>query len=233
MLRVAEIFRSVQGEGFLTGVDSVFLRTSGCNLRCKWCDTDYASWFPEGPTMPWSEAVNLVSAYDCEHVVITGGEPFLPADIVPVTQELQRRGHHITMETAATVDRPVACDLMSISPKRANSTPDADDSRDSTNRWRRRHDALRHQPDVVRRFIADYTYQFKFVCATSDDVNDVATYVAEIGGIASDRVLLMPEGMDSETLQSRLSWLEPAAAALGFGITRRLHVELFGNTRGT
>lgn len=232
MLRVAEIFRSVQGEGLLTGTDSVFLRTSGCNLRCVWCDTDYASWAPEGSTRPWIDVAEEVRAYDVDHVVITGGEPLLPADIVPLTRFLGGRGHHITIETAATVDRPVHCDLMSMSPKRANSTP-IDDPRDRTGKWSRRHESDRHRPEVVASFVGRYPYQFKFVCATQADVNDVVSYVDAVPEVDRARVLLMPEGTDAKTLNQRLKWLKPIAESLGFGISKRLHVELFGNTRGT
>lgn len=233
MLRIAEIFRSVQGEGFLTGTDSVFVRTSGCNLRCTWCDTDYASWAPEGANHSLESLIATVAAYETEHVVITGGEPLLPRDIVPFTATLKERGHHITIETAATVDRPVQCDLISISPKRANSTPTADDPRDPTGKWRHAHESTRHNPDVIRRFVGDYPYQFKFVCGSIDDVEDVVGYLDEFQEVDPARVLLMPEGTDAATLNSRLEWLAPVAAKNGFGITRRLHVELFGNTRGT
>lgn len=232
MLRVSEIFRSVQGEGLLTGIDSVFLRTSGCNLRCQWCDTDYASWIPEGPVRRWEDIAEQVDDYDVEHIVITGGEPLLPADIVPLSEWLHQRDHHITFETAATVDRPVACDLMSISPKRANSTP-VDDPRDPTGRWNNRHEQLRHQPNTVNAFLSRYGYQFKFVCATTSDVDDVVGYLKDFPAVSPERVLLMPEGCDTKTLNERLAWLEPLAKSHGFGISKRLHVELFGNARGT
>lgn len=232
MLRIAEIFQSVQGEGLLTGVDSVFLRTSGCNLRCVWCDTDYASWQPEGPVRHSQCVIDEVSEYEVEHIVITGGEPMLPRDIVPVTQGLKSRGHHITIETAGTIDRDVDCDLMSISPKLANSTP-INDRRDPTGKWQRMHEQSRDRIEIVQRFVERYAYQFKFVCGTPADVDDASTYIARLQGIDPARVLLMPEGTDTETLNSRLAWLEPLAAERGFGIAKRLHIELFGNTRGS
>src|SRR3954451_21370205 len=122
-MRISEIFHSIQGEGKLTGVPSVFVRASGCNLRCVWCDTPYASWKPEGDDVPIDEIVRRVSTYETMHVVLTGGEPMIMPDIVPLCAELKARDHHITMETAATVYEPVKIDLASLSPKLSNSTP--------------------------------------------------------------------------------------------------------------
>src|SRR5215204_2290061 len=100
-MRIAEIFYSIQGEGKLTGVPSVFVRASGCNLRCTWCDTPYASWDPEGEDVAVEEIVRRVNSIGGQHVVITGGEPMIMPDIVPLCDALSEFGHHITIETAA------------------------------------------------------------------------------------------------------------------------------------
>src|SRR5204863_6019364 len=107
----------------LVGVPSVFVRASGCNLRCTWCDTPYASWDPEGDDVPVAEIVRRVEEYRAHHVVLTGGEPMIMPDIVELCAELKSRGHHLTMETAATFYKPVTIDLASLSPKLSNSTP--------------------------------------------------------------------------------------------------------------
>src|ERR1700716_933574 len=120
-MKISEIFYSVQGEGILVGVPSVFVRTSGCNLRCTWCDTPYTSWQPEGEECALEQIVAEVERYPARHVVITGGEPMIAPEIVTLTQMLRERQRHITIETAGTIFVPVACDLMSISPKLANS----------------------------------------------------------------------------------------------------------------
>ena len=137
-MRIAEIFRSLQGEGRLTGVDSVFVRASGCNLRCGFCDTPYASWSPEGEDLSVDEILDRVqtvsqqsTAYTLQptastkHIVLTGGEPMLFAELIPLSTALRNAGWHITIETSGTLYLPVACDLMSISPKLSNSTPGA------------------------------------------------------------------------------------------------------------
>src|ERR1700704_5838800 len=102
-MKVSEIFYSIQGEGMLTGVPSVFVRTSGCNLRCVWCDTPYTSWTPEGPEMAIEEIAKEVARYPATaHVVITGGEPMLFPSVVELAARLKAAGHHITIETAGT-----------------------------------------------------------------------------------------------------------------------------------
>ena len=124
-VRIAEIFESVQGEGEFAGTPSVFVRTTGCNLRCWFCDTPYTSIRPEGFIRDWREVVRDVLRYDSRHVVLTGGEPLLQADLVPLAKALRSEGRIVTIETAGTVFRDVEADLMSISPKLASSTPPA------------------------------------------------------------------------------------------------------------
>src|SRR5512138_2527058 len=121
-MRIAEIFHSIQGEGKLAGVPSVFVRASGCNLRCVWCDTPYASWDPEGEHLAVDEIVRQVVDFGSQHVVLTGGEPMIMPDVAEVCAKLREAGKHVTIETAATIWKPVAVDLASLSPKLANST---------------------------------------------------------------------------------------------------------------
>ena len=107
----------------LAGTPSVFVRTSGCNLRCVWCDTPYASWEPEGKDVALEEILAQVARYRAHYVVVTGGEPMIAPEIVPLSEALRQMGLHVTIETAGTVFAPVDSHLMSISPKLANSTP--------------------------------------------------------------------------------------------------------------
>lgn len=228
-MRIAEIFHSLQGEGLLTGRQSVFVRTSGCNLRCWFCDTPYTSWEPEGDDLSVDEILSEVERWPSEHVVLTGGEPMLFSELVPLTQALRARGRHITIETAGTLDLPVACDLMSISPKLSNSLPPA--SRDP--RWRRRHDRTRHAPQVIRRLTERYEYQLKFVVDAPADADEVQRYLAEFPRIDPARVLLMPQGTTVDELQARESWVVELARRHGWGYSPRRHIEWFGLTRGT
>jgi 7-carboxy-7-deazaguanine synthase len=222
-LKIAELFYSLQGEGSLVGVPSVFIRTSGCNLRCAWCDTPYTSWRPEGTEMALRDILHEVKAHPTRHVVVTGGEPMIAPEIIPLTQQLRDAGMHITIETAGTVFQPVACDLMSISPKLSNSTPEG--------QWAPRHDRLRIQPDVLTDLMGRYDYQLKFVIRTPEDVEEARELIAVLAA-ARERVILMPEGTDRDRLRERSSWLAEACKEEGFRFSPRLHVDLWGNRRG-
>jgi 7-carboxy-7-deazaguanine synthase len=228
---ISEIFYSLQGEGELAGVPSVFVRTSGCNLRCNWCDTPYASWQPEGKQMTVAEIVAAVGAHPARHVVLTGGEPMIAPGMHELAAALKQSGHHITIETAATIaPAGIACDLASLSPKLKNSAPDArlDDT------WRQKHETLRWQPEVVRAWLDRGGYQLKFVVAHESDLGEIESRLAALGReIPRTKVLLMPEGITVEVLRARAAWLGELCKARGYRYAPRLHVELYGNKRGT
>jgi 7-carboxy-7-deazaguanine synthase len=242
-MRIAEIYQSRQGEGLLTGTPSVFVRASGCNLRCWFCDTPYTSWQSEGEDLSVNEIMRQVSAKrvindaangnqdDCaaRHAVLTGGEPMLFAEMIPLTHRLRDGGFHITIETAGTLYLPVECDLMSISPKLSNSTPSVERDR----RWQRRHEQSRHVPEVIHRLLAEYPYQVKFVIDAPADCDEVERYLAEFPEVDRSRVLLMPQGTDMASLGIRSAWLEPAAQERGFRFCPRRHIEWYGHVRGT
>ncbi len=229
-MRIAEIFHSIQGEGLLAGVPSVFVRTSGCNLRCHWCDTPYASWKPEGSEISVEEILRKVSEWDCHHVVLTGGEPMIAPDLPALAAELRKIGKHITLETAATVPPAgIACDLASLSPKLSNSTPPAD--RDPA--WAKKHEATRLQPAVISEWIRNYNHQIKFVVSGEPDIKEIKELLSRLPPVPFHQILLMPEGIDSKTLASRSPWLVEICKQEGFRFCPRLQIELFGHTRGT
>ncbi|HVX65202.1 MAG TPA: 7-carboxy-7-deazaguanine synthase QueE [Bryobacteraceae bacterium] len=226
-MKIAEVFYSVQGEGILLGTPSVFLRTSGCNLRCTWCDTPYTSWAPEGEERSPASLVDEARRYPASHVVVTGGEPMIAPGIVELAGLLRAANLHITIETAGTVFQPVACDLMSISPKLSNSTPREREG----GRWAAQHERLRLQPHVLKRLMGEYEYQLKFVVAEPEDLREIHEIVSQTGA-ARDKVILMPEGTDPEVLQVRGRWLVEIAKREGFRFSPRLHIVLYGNIRG-
>ncbi len=228
---ISEIFYSIQGEGVLTGVPSVFVRTSGCNLRCNWCDTPYASWNPEGEQRSVAQIVTEIQNHPAQHVVLTGGEPMIAKEISVLAGEIKKLGHHITIETAATVaPNGISCDLASLSPKLLNSAPDA---RLSVT-WRKKHEATRWQPDVVRAWIDQYPYQFKFVVSQPADVDELEGMLASLGReIPRHQVLLMPEGTTLDAIRAKAGWLGELCKARGYRYAHRLHIELYGNKRGT
>ena len=228
---IAETFYSIQGEGELTGVPSVFVRTSGCNLRCAWCDTPYASWQPEGEIRTIPQIVAAVESHPAaRHVVLTGGEPMIAKDVHVLAAELKATGRHLTIETAATVAPDgIACDLASLSPKLLNSAPDPL----AHAAWRRKHEATRWQPDVVRAWVDRYAYQFKFVVARPEDVDELEHMLALHREIPRHKVLLMPEATSLDRMRERAAWLGDLCKARGYRYAHRLHIELYGNRRGT
>ena len=259
-MRIAEIFRSLQGEGRLAGAECIFIRTSGCNLRCRFCDTPYASWVPEGEDLSIDEVLAHVERRDraasvatfslpaalaarlraaqpqagshqngiVPYVVVTGGEPMLAGEVGRLCDELRRQGRHITIETSGTVYLPVACDLMSISPKLSNSTP----SPESDPRWTWRHESTRHAPEVIRRLVAEYDCQIKFVVDQPADLDEIDRYLAVLAEIERSCVLLMPQGTDPDDLAEKAQWIEPACRQRGYEFCPRWQVAWFNAARG-
>jgi 7-carboxy-7-deazaguanine synthase len=228
-MKVAEIYPSIQGEGFLAGEESTFVRTSGCNLRCWYCDTPYASWTPEGEDLSVDEILSRVDELGLRHVVVTGGEPMLFAELIQLAAGLRKQGRHITIETAGTLYLPLECDLMSISPKLANSTP----SLEQAPQWSNRHEVTRHAPEVVRRLVGEYPYQLKFVVDARSDGDEIEDYLRAVPQIDRLRVMLMPQGTDAASLARQAEWLEPYCDARQLRFCPRKQIEWFGNVRGT
>jgi len=226
-MKIAEMFYSIQGEGMLVGVPSVFIRTSGCNLRCVWCDTPYTSWAPEGKDMMLDEILGDVRKRWAKHVVVTGGEPMIAEEMVELTRGLKELDLHITIETAGTVYKEVKCDLMSISPKLANSTPrEREDGR-----WAAQHERLRYQPEVLRALMDAYEYQLKFVVASPEDFLEIETMLTQTNADRS-RVVIMPEGTTREAIGARAAWLVEYCKRERFRYSPRLHIDLWGDRRG-
>lgn len=231
----------------------MFVRTSGCNLRCWFCDTPYTSWHPEGDDWSveeildeccrlaangWTAPVAAGEAAvpsSIRHIVLTGGEPMLFAEMIPLCQRLKAHDFHITIETAGTLYLPVDCDLMSISPKLASSTP----SLERAGRWALRHEQTRFRPEVLQQLLDRFPYQLKFVVDSPRDIIEVEELLTELnelteqGPIERSRCLLMPQGIDQGLLEQTSQWLAPLCRGKGFVFCPRRHIEWFGARRGT
>ena len=228
-MRISEIFFSIQGEGLLLGVPSAFVRTTGCPLRCTWCDSPYTSWEPEGESIPLDEVLARVAAFSCRHVVVTGGEPLSAPEIESLCLGLRHHGQHVTVETAGVVYKPLACDLVSLSPKLGNSTP----YNRAAGRFALEHERRRLRPDVLRAFLESHDCQLKFVIDQPADVDEVLALLTQLPTMPPDRVLLMPQGISHEELALRSAWIAESCKQHGFRYCPRLHIDLYGNRRGT
>lgn len=215
----------MQGEGIWLGVPSVFVRVSGCNLRCVWCDTPYASWRPEGPVRTVEDVANEVLALHDRHVVLTGGEPMLFPGVTELASRLRANGRVVTVETAGTVDLDIEVDLMSISPKLAHSTPDGP--------WAETHEQRRLDFGVLENLRARHNCQFKFVVKDVADFAEIDAIIARLGTVPPERILIMPEGVRPEVVRAGMHRLLPETIVRGWRLSPRLHIDLFGDTRGT
>lgn len=226
-MKISEIFFSVQGEGMLVGMPSVFVRTSGCNLRCTWCDTPNTSWKSDGRDETMGRILSEVRRHWSDHVVVTGGEPMIAPEIGELTEKLKQLDLHITIETAGTVFAPVTCDLMSISPKLSNSTPREREG----GRFAAMHERKRIQPEILEQLMATYPYQLKFVVREPEDIREIKDLVDSLDADRR-RVVLMAEGTDPEILHERSLWLIEHCKVQNYRFSPRLHIDLYGDQPG-
>jgi 7-carboxy-7-deazaguanine synthase len=230
IMRISETFYSIQGEGTLTGLPSVFIRTVGCNLRCRWCDSRYASQRVRGSERTIDSLVEEAFRHPTQFAVITGGEPMLTKGVHDLAKRLVDRGKHVTIETAATIaPRGISCSLASLSPKLKNSTP----GMDMPVAVRRRHESRRLKPDVIREWIDHYDYQFKFVVCSGSDIAEVIALLDALDrSVDPEKELLMPEGVDDASLAANTDMIIAACKEHGFRYCDRLHIRLYGHTQG-
>ncbi len=233
---VPEIFASLQGEGPSAGRPSTFVRLSRCNLACVWCDTAY-TWhftgdarphrdgitFERGPNqidMAEADVAAAIMALGGDRLVITGGEPLLQGSAL-ARMLGAISGHHVEIETNGTVAPHPALDPLvhqyNVSPKLAHSGNPAE---------------LALIPDRLAAWTRDSRAFFKFVVAAPEDFAEVLALQAEYA-IPGDRLFVMPEGTSSAVLRNRSRWLAEACMAHGLRLSDRLHIHLYGDTRGT
>ncbi|MEM6690980.1 MAG: 7-carboxy-7-deazaguanine synthase QueE, partial [Planctomycetota bacterium] len=226
---IAETFISRQGEGLLTGTPSYFVRTSGCNLRCHFCDTPYTSWNAESAKTSVDWIVDAVVRSGIKHVVLTGGEPTLHANSQTLVRQLRSNGKHVTVETAGTCDNPISCDLLSLSPKLTSSAPD----KLKHPGWNKRHHDLRLNFAIMRRMIGQAPQTPPTLVVSSEDELDEVRFIAKELNLASHDIWLMPEGIQSEKIRKAAEWLKPICDLNGYRYCDRMHIHWYGNKRGT
>lgn len=237
-----EIFRSIQGEGPMAGRERTFIRLSGCNLHCVWCDTAYTwNWIGSAfaherdrPGAPYkfdpvremeklapADAAQLILAQPSEGVVITGGEPLMQTGgVIELIDALRhaQRDVQIEIETNGSIAPEAALvervDLFVVSPKLAHS------GNDSAIAFR-----------VLPAWAVLTKAVFKFVARDANDVADIVT-LAQVQAIARERIYVMPEGVESDILRRRGKELAPYILKCGFNFSDRLHIHLFGEKRG-
>ena len=238
-LPINELFCSLQGEGKLSGIPSVFVRTSACNLRCWFCDSYHTSWEPTGAWLSIDDIVDEILSYEqADHVVFTGGEPMIHEESVALLDELADYGYHTTVETNGTIYRDAAIDLASISPKLASSTPTAERDPKGDGEWADRHDQRRIDMDALSALVDSYDSQLKFVVTGRDDMAEIESLIERVREATSttvpdENVLLMPEGMTQEELDAKRNDIAELAMEYGYRYTPRLHVNLWNDAPGT
>jgi 7-carboxy-7-deazaguanine synthase len=223
---VNEIFYSLQGEGFLAGLPSVFVRLAGCPLRCRWCDTKYA-WSKEaGRWYGIDQIVRAVRQWPCPFAVITGGEPMVEPKLSQLVRELKAAGRHVTIETAGIAYIPdIPCDLMSISPKLSNSVPDdvnlAAIHKDSKLDFA-----------VLGELISHYNHQLKFVVDCEADLAEIQELLDKLGNIDIGKVMLMPQAATRDELLTKSPMVAELCKRNGYALSQRLQVLLWNNQKG-
>jgi len=239
-----EIFHSIQGEGKSTGIPSIFIRTSLCNLHCIWCDTDY-TWNWENTNFKHNndaikgykkykkedqiielmvpEIVDIVSNMECKHIILTGGEPLIQQrELTELMQELKKidPDYFFEVETNGTIvpvtEFDQAIDQYNVSPKLQNSAMDHD---------------IRIKPKPLELLSRSDKSNFKFVVSSETDLEEIILLQKEFN-IDSSKIHLMPEGTTAKQLNEKTRWLVEICKQYNFNFSNRLHVHIWGSKRG-
>jgi len=218
-INISEIFYSIQGEGFLAGVPSVFIRLAGCPLRCKFCDTKYANDSKTGGIKTIDEIVKQVKKYKTDYIVITGGEPMVCPDLSLLCNALKK--YHITIETAGIkFVSDLKCDLMSISPKLSNA-------------YLKKGDKKKYlKIDQLKKLIKDCNYQLKFVIEKAGDIKEVEKTLKELKNVNRSKVMLMPQARNQAEYLKKSFLVTRLCKNHNFAFSPRLHIMLWGGKRG-
>jgi len=223
---VNEIFYSLQGEGQLAGVPSVFIRLAGCPLRCRWCDTKYAWGADSGDVLAPEQILEKISEYPTRFAVVTGGELMVQQGLDGLINLLHENNYHITIETAGIkylADLPA--DLMSISPKLRNSMPD-------NAALAEEHKQCFQNFSASEQLMSNYDYQLKFVVDTPEDLNEIADYLGLMKDVNPYKIYLMPQAVNPKDYLEKSRWLVDYCLQTGFAFSPRLQVMLWPGQKG-
>jgi 7-carboxy-7-deazaguanine synthase len=208
-MKINEIYRSIQGEGILVGVPTTFIRTTGCNLRCSWCDTKYA--YDEGQEMTNEEILAKVKEQSAIHISITGGEPLLQQEVVKLVQTLSDEGYQICLETNGTKsieELPCLDSLMiSLDIKCPSS-------------------GMQEKMDFTNLELLGPTDQLKFIIRDEDDYNYAKNIIDRYKPICS--IIMTPVG--GKELKELAEWI--IKDGLNVRVLPQLHRLIWGNARG-
>jgi len=221
-IKVNEIFYTLQGEGALTGIPSVFVRLSGCPLRCKWCDTKYAWPSDCGDDYTIEQIIDAVVRYETDFVVITGGEPMTNPLLLNLCQALNACNKHITIETSGInylFDLPI--DMMSISPKLTNAVESDCDEYEKY-----------LVPDVLKRLIEDYPYQLKFVISAESDIDEVQEILKKLPPTDMAVTMLMPAAADRDEYLKNATMVAELCKKYGYRFSPRIQAILWDSRAG-
>lgn len=230
MSSICEIYPCIQGEGSRAGVPSILIRTLGCNLRCQWCDTPYTSWELEKGSFLLSDLSTILDANaQIEEVILTGGEPTICPDLETIINTCTEKGKKITLETNGTRLIPEhlmrKIDLVSLSPKLSNSTPE-------NLKIAHRHDNDRIHFGILRQWISKAAnYQLKFVVKSLQDMEEIRTIITHLSP-SKRNIYLMPEGRTETELEKKRQWLADLCIREGLCYGERLHIVIYGDKRG-
>jgi len=231
-------FYTIQGEGKYAGFPSLFIRLSGCNLRCAWkntdgtitrCDTPHTSFNAKGSLVKISELEEVVAKYNAKvHVVITGGEPMMQKNLAALIAYCESRGHLVTIETNGTVYFDNNASFFSISPKLKDSSADLE--------FGERHEKKRKNFDALASIIKNHEYQFKFVYNSASDIVEIEdmrlTLFSMTGIDISDKIWLMPQGIANAQFDEKAQEIWDVCKRMGWKYTDRLHIRVYGQKLG-
>lgn len=222
-----EIFHSIQGEGVYAGKPAVFIRLALCNLACAWCDTRYTwDWGcydqrKEVMTISLDGAEEAIRRHGCRSLVVTGGEPLLQQrQLLPLLERLKVSAFWIEFETNGTIlpgeKLQTLVDHWSVSPKLENSGNPV---------------PARENPEAYRLFRDLPSAHFKYVIERASDLAELRSLVEKYN-LSREKVVLMPQAQDRDTLIEKSRWLIEVCKSEGYLFSTRLQVLVWGDRRG-